>query len=78
MLAGKPVLESSNFIDSPAQLSGCGITVQPENAQAIADGILKFQKMTADELKNFGKKGYSYVKKYHNFEYLSEKYLKLF
>ena len=78
MLAGKPVLESSNCIDSPAQLSGCGITVQPENGQAIADGILKFQKMTVDELKNFGEKGCSYVKKYHNFEYLSEKYLKLF
>lgn len=78
LLAGKPVLESSNFIDSPAQLSECGITVKPENAQAIVDGILKFQEMTVDELKNFGEKGCSYVKKYHNFEYLSEKYLKLF
>ena len=78
MLAGKPVLESSNFIDSPAQLSECGITVKPENAQAIVDGILKFQEMTVDELNNFGEKGCSYVKKYHNFEYLSEKYLKLF
>ena len=78
MLAGKPILESSNHIKSPAQLAGCGITVKPENGEAIVDGILKFQGMNVKELDLMGEKGAVYVKKYHNFEYLSEHYLKLF
>jgi len=78
MLAGKPILESSNRINSPAELSECGITVAPENAAAIVAGILKFQATTASELEKIGAKGAIYVKKYHNFEYLSATYLKLF
>jgi len=78
MLAGKPILESSNEIKSPAQLAGCSITVLPENASAIVDGILKFQGMGKVELEKLGKKGYEYVEKYHNFEYLSNLYLNIF
>jgi len=78
MLAKKPILESSNKINSPAQLSECSITVQPENAQAIVDGILNFKAISPNSLKGIGEKGYNYVRKYHNFEYLSEKYIKLF
>jgi glycosyltransferase involved in cell wall biosynthesis len=78
MLAGRPVLESSNLIGSPAQLAFSGITVKPENAQAIVEGILKLQKMSISELQDLGEKGSTYVRKKHNFEYLSDKYLKLF
>ena len=35
MLAKKPILESSNRIKSPAELSECGINVIPENGIAI-------------------------------------------
>ncbi len=78
MLASKPILESSNEIKSPAQLSNCGITVKPESAEAIVEGILALQATAAPILKKIGENGYHYVLKYHNFEYLSEKYSKLF
>lgn len=78
MLAKKPILESSNLIKDPVELSNCGIIVKPENALAIKDGILKFYNMPKEELKIMGEKGYDYVKKYHNFDYLSDKYIKLF
>ena len=78
MLASKPVLESSNFIKSPVELSNCGITVLPESGKAIVDGILEFQKMSTKKLERIGKNGHIYVRKYHNFEFLSDKYLKLF
>jgi len=78
MLAKKPILESSTKINSPTELSGCGIVVKPESSTSIVKGIKKFQAMTSKELDNFGEKGYKYVLKYHNFEYLSEKYIKLF
>jgi len=78
MLAGKPILESSNNIKSPAQLSECGFTVSPESGAAIVEGILKLQAMDDNELVEIGCKGAIYVKKYHNFEFLSTNYLKLF
>ncbi|OIQ36300.1 MAG: hypothetical protein BM563_11115 [Bacteroidetes bacterium MedPE-SWsnd-G1] len=78
MLASKPVLVSSNLIKDPVELSGCGITVAPESAQAIVDGIQRLSNLSTEELNKFGRLGKQYVKKYHNFEYLSNQYLKLF
>jgi hypothetical protein len=78
MLAKKPILESSNRIKSPAELSECGLIVQPENSNAIIEGINKLKSMPKEQLNVMGEKGYIYVKKYHNFEYLSQKYLNLF
>lgn len=78
MLASKPILESSNFIKSPVELSNCGITVLPESGKAIVNGILELKKMGAKNLEDIGGNGYNYVRKYHNFDYLSDKYLKLF
>lgn len=78
MLAKKPILESSNLIKDPVELSGCGLIVKPEDSQAIVDGILELKKLSTESLDKLGEKGYSYVKKYHNFEYLSERYMQLF
>jgi hypothetical protein len=78
MLASKPILESSNFIKGPTELSNCGLIVKPESGKAIVEGILEFQKMSSKKLEGIGEHGFIYVRKYHNFEYLSEKYLKLF
>lgn len=78
MLAKKPILESSNNVKSPAELACCALIVKPESSQAIFDGILKLKELPKNELLDIGYKGYEYVKKYHNFEYLSNQYLKLF
>lgn len=78
MLSSKPILESSNKIKSPTELADCGVIVQPESAKAIVEGIYYLKTLDKMELNNLGLKGYNYVKKYHNFEFLSEKYRKLF
>lgn len=78
MLAKKPVLVSSNRIKDPVELSDCGITVKPESAETIKDGILQLFQLSKEEMDKFSENGYNYVKKYHNFNFLSEAYLKLF
>lgn len=78
LLSKTPVLVSSNKIADPVELSQCGIIVQPESAQSIAEGILVFYNMPIEERKKMGEKGYQYVKKYHNFTVLSEAYLSIF
>lgn len=78
MLANKVILESSNLIKDPVELSGCGIIVKPESANAIKEGILKLYTMTNEERNRMSLKGYEYVKKFHNFDYLSNKYIEVF
>ncbi|MFT6755764.1 MAG: glycosyltransferase involved in cell wall biosynthesis, partial [Urechidicola sp.] len=60
------------------ELSDCGITVKPESAETIKDGILQLFQLSKEEMDKFSENGYNYVKKYHNFNFLSEAYLKLF
>lgn len=78
MLAKKPVISSSNKIKDPVELSGCGFVVEPESSEAIIEAILKIYNFTDNEKSELGKKGYNYVKKYHNFDYLSSLYNNLF
>ncbi len=78
MLAKKPILDSNNYIKDPVELSGGGIIVKPESAEAIKEGILKLHNMSSDERNIIGIKGYNYVKEYHNIEYLSKKYIDIF
>lgn len=78
MLAAKPILDSNNFIKDPVELSGCGIIVQPDSSEAIKEGVLKLYRLSIDERKSMGKKGFDYVIKYHNITNLSNQYSKIF
>ncbi len=78
MLAKKPIISSSNKIKDPVELSGGGLVVTPENGEAIVKGIFKMYQMSDIERKQIAQKGYDYVKKHHNFDYLSNLYCKLF
>lgn len=78
MLAKKPVISSSNKIKDPVELSGCGYVVEPESAEAIKEAILKLQSMSPEKRDQMATKGYQYVKEFHNFDYLSNLYVKLF
>ena len=77
-LQEKPILDSNNFIKDPVELSGCGIIVKPDSAQAIADGINQFYNMTAENRQKIGQLGQKYVIENHNIEFLANKYSKLF
>ena len=78
MLAKKPVISSSNKIKDPVELSGCGFVVEPESGESIQDAVIKLQQMSAKEREELSMKGYKYVKEFHNFDYLSNLYMKLF
>jgi len=78
MLAGKPVIVSSNRIKDPVELSGCGLIVKPESAEAIKTGLLHLYKMSEKERLKLGIKGIEYVKLYHTYDKLSDKYKALF
>ena len=78
MLAKKPIISSSNNIKDPVELSGCGFVVKPESSNAIKEGILKVFNLNDNQKMTLGNLGYEYVKKNHNFNYLSSIYTSLF
>lgn len=78
MLAGKPVLDSNNFIKDPVELSGCGIIVKPDSAVAIEEGILELYNLSEDERNAIGEKGRVYVRENHSITKLSNLYVDLF
>jgi glycosyltransferase involved in cell wall biosynthesis len=78
MLAGKPVLDSNNFIKDPVELSGGGIIVAPDSAEAIVRGIIELNNLSELERKIIGEKGRDYVRVNHNIKHLSDLYIKLF
>ncbi|MBL7764908.1 MAG: glycosyltransferase family 4 protein [Chitinophagaceae bacterium] len=78
MLAGKPVLDSNNKIKDPIELSGGGIIVQPDSAQAIVQGILDLFQMTKTERAEMGQRGKQYIEQHHSIEHLAMEYFKLF
>jgi len=78
MLAGKPVLDSNNYIKDPVELSGCGIIVEPDSASAIVEGIHQLYNLTDLDRKAMGDKGRDYVRLNHNIRHLSDLYIRLF
>lgn len=78
MLAGKPILDSNNYIKDPVEMSGCGIIVKPDSAETIKDGILQLKAMTPEQRAAMGAKGTAYVKEFHSIENLADLYTELF
>lgn len=78
MLAGKPILDSNNYIQDPVELSGCGIIVKPDSSEAIVEGIRQFINMPEKERQAMGEKGKQFVMKEHAISKLASKYSRLF
>jgi glycosyltransferase involved in cell wall biosynthesis len=75
MYAGKPVIqaiEAGNDIVADAK---CGITVEPENPQAIAEGISTLFNMKEGERKTLGENGRKHVLENHVYEKLAKDFL---
>ena len=68
----KPVVMSGNTVNNIVQKAGTGITVEPENSEALAEGIIKIQKMSLEERQKLGANGRAYVEKYHSTRVLGD------
>lgn len=78
MMAGKPVIFA---IDAPNDMvadAGCGISIPPENAKAIADAAVKLAETPKDELAAMGTRGKEYILKNNEYDVLSQKFLDVF
>lgn len=75
MMAGCAVLHSVEAGNDPVAEAGCGLTVPPENAQAVADGLRQLAAVPADERRQMGERGRAFVLANHTYPVLARRFL---
>lgn len=78
MMAGKPIIFA---IDAPKDMvaeAECGISIPPENSQAIADAAVKLSQMPEDDLAKMGAHGKMYILANNEYDVLSKRFLQVF
>lgn len=73
MSAKRPVLFCCDAQNNPVAESGCGITVRPEDPQALCDAIIQLYEMPIDTRQSMGALGRRYIEENHDIRQLAIK-----
>jgi glycosyltransferase involved in cell wall biosynthesis len=71
MLSGKPVIGSYGGYPSMINEANCGVFVPPGDPRALADEVVKFSKMSRQQLTEIGNRGRSWLLVNRNYKSLS-------
>ena len=75
MMAGRVVLHSVEAGNDPVMEAGCGLTVPPESAQAVADGLRSLAKLPAETRSAMGRAGREHVLAHHTYPVLAQRFI---
>lgn len=75
MMAARPVLHAVDAGNDPVGEAGCGLTIAPEDPQAIVQGIRALLALDDDERKSMGRRGREFVLKNHTYPVLGQRFL---
>lgn len=71
--AARPVIFAGTSSNNPVEEANAGISVPPENPQAVADAIIRLFEMTPEQRIELGENGRLYVERYHDIDKLVDK-----
>ena len=75
LMAGCAVLHSVDAGNDPVAESGCGLTVAPEDAGAVAAGLKRLAARPADERRAMGERGRAFVQAHHTYPVLAQRFV---
>jgi len=75
MLAGIPIISSSNIRNDPVKMAGCGIQAAAEDENSIAEAVLKLYSMSPGERKQLGEIGFKYVMNNNTYDQIAGQYV---
>lgn len=75
MMAGKPVIQSIDAGNNMVEDAKCGISINPEDSEAIVKAIADLNKLPESELLKMGKNGRSYAEQHHDYHFLAKKFI---
>jgi glycosyltransferase involved in cell wall biosynthesis len=75
MMAGCTVLHAVEAGNDPVAEAGCGLTVEPESAEATAAGLRRLAALPADERRAMGARGRAFVLAHHTYPVLARRFI---
>ena len=75
MLAGIPIISSSNIQNDPVKMAGCGIQAAAEDENSIAEAVLKLYSMSPGERQRLGEIGFKYVMNNNTYDQIAGQYV---
>lgn len=76
MMAGKPIIQAVVAGNDPVKDSGCGMTIAPEDPQALLDAIDRLKHLDRDAVDAMGARGRAYALAHHDYRVLAKQFLK--
>ena len=74
MMAALPVLHSVEAGNDPVAEAGCGLTVAPESAAAIAGGLRQLAALSPAQRRAMGERGRAFVQAHHTYPVLARRF----
>ena len=75
MMAGCTVLHAVEAGNDPVAEAGCGLTVEPESAEATAEGLRRLAALSPDERRAMGARGRAFVLAHHTYPVLARRFI---
>ncbi|CAA6810187.1 MAG: Glycosyl transferase, group 1 [uncultured Sulfurovum sp.] len=76
MYSQKPILHAFSGKGNLVEMANCGLSVEAQNEQAIAKGILSLYNMSKEQREVFGNNGKEYVLKHHTYQNIAKEFIK--
>jgi glycosyltransferase involved in cell wall biosynthesis len=76
MMSAKPIIHSVNAGNDPIYEANCGLSVESEDANLLAEAMLKISQITVQERDKLGLSGKEYVMAKHDYKILAGDFLK--
>ena len=75
MMAALPVLHSVEAGNDPVAEAGCGLTVAPQSADAVAAGLMQLMALDSAQRSAMGQRGRVFVQAHHSYAVLAERFI---
>lgn len=75
MMSGKPIIHSVAAPNNWVKDGNCGISIEAENSEALADAIKQMSEMTEEERDNLGANGKTFCENNFNYKDLASRFI---
>ncbi len=75
MMAAKPVIQSIDAGNNMVEEAQCGISIEPENAEAIINAVTHLMELPEEKCLEMGANGREFAQEHHDYQKLAQKFI---